>query len=261
MHAEPVERHGMRRLSLLTGAAMLAVTLAIPSGTAFAAPERRPHGSTKAFCHAMSDFLKFMGAAKGPSALKGRHGKRVLHQISSTAPKAVAKSTKTLVSSLEHVRDHGKNSLSKRANAAAKASLTDTARFVVDHCANSRATREYAQMLAGPTVTAAQSSLRNGLTNAKGLYTDTDSYASATAAALQAAEPSLVFTDGPSDPSSTKSVSVHVISAVQIVMAADTGTTCYFIRDSADGPGVEFASAPGSACDAANPPATWTTSW
>ena len=251
----------MRRLSLFTGAAMLAVTLTLPSGTAFAAPERRPHGSTKAFCHAMGDFLKFMGTAKGPSALKARRGKRVLHEISSTAPKSIANSTKTLVSSLEHVRDHGKHSLSKRANAAAKASLTDTAQFVVDHCSSSRATREYAQMLAGPMVTAAQSSLRNGLTAAKVIYTDTDSYASVTVAVLQEAEPSLVFTDGPSDASSTKSVSVHVVSPVQIVMAAGTGTACYFIRDSADGTGTEFASAPGSACDAANPPAAWTTRW
>ena len=240
---------------------MLAVTLAIPSGTAFAAPERRPHGSTKPFCHAMGDFLNFMRTAKSPSALKGRRGKRVLHQISSTAPKAVAKSTKTLVSSLEHVRDHGKHSLSKRANAAAKTSLTDTARFVVDHCSTSSATREYAQMLTGPTVTAAQSSVRNALTAAKVIYIDTESYTSATAAVLQDAEPSLVFTDGPSDPSSTKSISVHVVGATQIVMAASTGTSCYFIRDSVDGPGTEFASAPGSACDAANPPATWTTRW
>ena len=41
---------------------------------------------------------------------------------------------------------------------------------------------------------AAQSSLRNALTNAKGIYTDTDSYGtSADATALTAAEPSLTF--------------------------------------------------------------------
>ena len=40
---------------------------------------------------------------------------------------------------------------------------------------------------------AAQSSLRNALTNAKGIYTDTDSYTGASSTALQQAEPSLSF--------------------------------------------------------------------
>ena len=46
---------------------------------------------------------------------------------------------------------------------------------------------------------AAQSSLRNALTNAKGIYTDTDSYTGSTVAALTTAEPSLTFQTAASD--------------------------------------------------------------
>src|SRR3954463_15089877 len=53
---------------------------------------------------------------------------------------------------------------------------------------------------------AAQSSLRNALTNAKGIYTDADSYDGATPTALLAAEPSLTFTAGTS--TGPKNVSV-----------------------------------------------------
>ena len=103
-------------------------------------------------------------------------------------------------------------------------------------------------------------SLRTGLTDAKGLYTDTDSYTGVTVTALSEFEPEVRFTDGPAT-GSTHTVSVHVVDPTQIVMAAGTGTTCFFIRDSATSVGTEFAESAGTSCDATAPPATWTTSW
>ena len=86
---------------------------------------------------------------------------------------------------------------------------------------------------------AAQSSLRNALTNAKGIYTDTDSYSGATVAALGTAEPSLTFTTGTS--TGPKNVSV-LSNATAIAMAAkSSGGTCYIIGDVATGPGTIFA--------------------
>ena len=46
----------------------------------------------------------------------------------------------------------------------------------------------------------AQSNLRNGLTNAKVIYTDSDSYLAATPETLNEAEPSLDFVARPTDP-------------------------------------------------------------
>ncbi len=76
---------------------------------------------------------------------------------------------------------------------------------------------------------AAQSSLRNALTNAKGIYTDTDSYAGATTTALAAAEPSLTFQAG----ASTKAKEVSVaVTATDIVMTAKSASdVCYAIAD------------------------------
>ena len=86
---------------------------------------------------------------------------------------------------------------------------------------------------------AAQSSLRNALTNAKGIYTDTDSYVGSTTTALATAEPSLTFTTGTS--TGPKNVSV-ASNATAIVMAAKSaGGTCYVIGDVATGPGTIFA--------------------
>ena len=100
---------------------------------------------------------------------------------------------------------------------------------------------------------AAQSSLRNALTNAKGIYTDQDSYGATSAAlvtGLTAAEPSLQFTS--TAPSTTaKLVSVNVISTTGVVMAAlSSSGTCYVIGDSANGPGTVFKNLGTASCDA-----------
>ena len=67
---------------------------------------------------------------------------------------------------------------------------------------------------------AAQSSLRNALTNAKGIYTDADSYVPATTAALLAAEPSLTFVASGTASTTAKEVSVNVVDATHIILVA-----------------------------------------
>jgi type IV pilus assembly protein PilA len=84
----------------------------------------------------------------------------------------------------------------------------------------------------------AQSSLRNALTNAKGIYTDSEDYANATAAALLAAEPSLSFVTPSTGP---KEVSVTSPSASTFVAASRSKSgKCYAIADNINGPGTMF---------------------
>jgi type IV pilus assembly protein PilA len=110
---------------------------------------------------------------------------------------------------------------------------------------------------------AAQSSLRNALTSAKTLYTDSSDYNTATPAALQGVEPSLSFCVAGSAVASKcdaaglsigpKGVSVDNVSADNIVFASRSASgTCFYLQDTATGPGTQFAtSATGQAtCDA-----------
>ena len=109
---------------------------------------------------------------------------------------------------------------------------------------------------------AAESSLRNGLTAAKTLYTDTEDYATATPAALMTTEPSLTFVAGATASTDPKTVSVTSTAANLVVMAsASKSGRCFWIRDNTQGPGTEFGSTPkGSAitCKATSDPANWT---
>jgi type IV pilus assembly protein PilA len=97
---------------------------------------------------------------------------------------------------------------------------------------------------------AAQSSLRNALTNAKGIYTDQDSYGASSAAlvtGLTAAEPSLTFQAGAS--TGAKVVSVDVRSTTTVVMTAlSSSGNCYAIGDSANGPGTVFSNMGSASC-------------
>jgi len=113
---------------------------------------------------------------------------------------------------------------------------------------------------------AAQSSLRNALTNAKGIYTDQDSYGADSAAlvgdtstGLIAAEPSLQFLASPTDSTGAKKVSVDVRSATGLVMTAESSSgVCFAIGDSANGPGTVFANlgkTNGTGCNGAAAPA------
>lgn len=99
----------------------------------------------------------------------------------------------------------------------------------------------------------AQSSLRNTLTNAKGIYTDSETYASADATALAAAEPSLSFQAGAS--TGAKVVSVNSPAANLFVAAARSSSgKCFAIADNVNGPGTMFmlVANSGGTCSAAN---------
>ena len=108
---------------------------------------------------------------------------------------------------------------------------------------------------------AAQSSLRNGLTAAKTIYTDSEDYGTASNTALQGVEPSLTFVTPSTGP---KEVAVSSTANNLIVMAAMSKSgKCFYIRDNTQGPGTEFASSPGGQtnCSASAPVTTGGTAW
>ena len=80
---------------------------------------------------------------------------------------------------------------------------------------------------------AAQSSLRNTLTAAKTIYTDNQSYASATDAALDTVEPSLNHVGDGTDSTDFKEVSVDGTAGTAFFAAAlSKSGTCFYIKDS-----------------------------
>ncbi len=79
---------------------------------------------------------------------------------------------------------------------------------------------------------AAQSSLRNALTAAKTIYTDSQTYASATDTAMTAVEPSLDFVAGTTASANQNTVSVSSDAAGEFSAAAMSASgTCYYIKD------------------------------
>ena len=80
---------------------------------------------------------------------------------------------------------------------------------------------------------AAQSSLRNGITAAKTLFTDSSSYAGVNAAALRGVEPSLTFAD---QVASTGAKDVNIVSAATatdiILEVLSASNKCYYMTDS-----------------------------
>ena len=113
---------------------------------------------------------------------------------------------------------------------------------------------------------AAQSNIRNAFASAKTLFTDSEDYSVATPAAMQAAEPSLVFTAG--DSAVAKTVSIITPSATIVILAAKSASgNCYALRDNAGATvgavpaGTQFATVTG-ACNATNAAgATWADQW
>jgi type IV pilus assembly protein PilA len=113
---------------------------------------------------------------------------------------------------------------------------------------------------------AAESSLRNGLTAAKTIYTDQEDYGqavpSATNTQLATTEPSLTFVPGATVSTDPKTVSVASTAANLIVLAsASKSGRCFWIRDNTQGPGTEFGSTPkgsATACKATSDPGNWT---
>jgi type IV pilus assembly protein PilA len=79
---------------------------------------------------------------------------------------------------------------------------------------------------------AAQSSLRNALTAAKTIYTDTQSYTGATVAAMGAVEPSLTFVATGTASTNQNTVSVNPSSTTVFAAAAMSASgTCYWIKE------------------------------
>ena len=100
---------------------------------------------------------------------------------------------------------------------------------------------------------AAQSSLRNAVTNAKAIYTDTNDYVSATPAALLAAEPSLSFNAAGTASTGPKNVSVATSLAAAspswvVLTSLSAAGNCFAIADSTQY-GTMFKVSSG-ACDA-----------
>ena len=104
---------------------------------------------------------------------------------------------------------------------------------------------------------AAQSSLRNAVTNAKAIFTDKEDYADATKAALTTAEPSLTFELN--NAASTGQNDVSVLpgtspSKVFFESALSASGTCWYLRQSDDpnaAPGTTWGKATGAGAAAA----------
>ena len=93
---------------------------------------------------------------------------------------------------------------------------------------------------------AAQSSIRNGLTAAKVLFTDQQDYRSATTTALSGEEPSLSFQPAGTDSTNAKMVSILGDTASVFYAAAYSKSgTCFFIKDNSatGGAGTTYAKA------------------
>ena len=113
----------------------------------------------------------------------------------------------------------------------------------------------------------AQSSLRNALTAAKTIYSDTADYTDADATALADVEPSLTFNAAGTASADPKVVSINAASVTTFYAAAMSKTgTCFYIKDVVASPGgtyyhkVENAAAC-SGTSAAGLDASFTASW
>jgi type IV pilus assembly protein PilA len=78
---------------------------------------------------------------------------------------------------------------------------------------------------------AAQSSLRNALTAAKTIYTDSQTYTSVTPATMLAVEPSLTYADPTVDSSGQNNVSVYGAAGIFAAAALSASGTCYWIKE------------------------------
>jgi type IV pilus assembly protein PilA len=110
---------------------------------------------------------------------------------------------------------------------------------------------------------AAQSSLRNALTAAKTIYTDSQTYVSATAAAMESVEPSLSYVATGTASTNQNEVSVNNSAAGVFAAAAMSASgTCYWIKEDVTagttyGSTTTAANCTGTAAAAAAAPA-WT---
>jgi type IV pilus assembly protein PilA len=108
---------------------------------------------------------------------------------------------------------------------------------------------------------AAQSSLRNALTAAKTIYTDTQSYAGATDTVLDGVEPSLDFVPTATDSTSQNIVSVLPTATVFSAAAKSASNTCYWIKEDTS-TGTRYGSTTDlTACDGTAAAAAAGTTW
>jgi type IV pilus assembly protein PilA len=105
---------------------------------------------------------------------------------------------------------------------------------------------------------AAQSNLRNTLAAAKTLYTDQQSFLSASVAALGTAEPSLTYQAAASGAPNQVSVTSPATTAF-VAAALSSSGKCFLIRDDT-GTGTQFASQTSGTCVASSTP-TWSGKW
>ena len=111
---------------------------------------------------------------------------------------------------------------------------------------------------------AAQSSLRNALVAAKTLYTDTSDYSTATESGLATVEPSLTYVAAGTDSLSNTTVSVSVTGAGSIIwsgaVVSESGT-CYWIKDTATGPGTRYGTGTATTCSGTDAIGAAAASW
>ena len=112
---------------------------------------------------------------------------------------------------------------------------------------------------------AAQSGLRNTLTNAKTVYADTQNYSGATDLILAPYETGMTF-NAAGTSSGPKVISVLVAAGtpeVFIAAAKSDAGECFYIKDDLSGAGVQYAKATTSPCVATATPVTpgWGAKW
>ena len=92
----------------------------------------------------------------------------------------------------------------------------------------------------------AQSSLRNTVTAAKSIYTDSSDYSTATTTALGAGEPSLTFVATGTASGDPKSVSVNpgtTVSSVFYAASKSASGSCFYVKDDINA-GTSYAKGP-----------------
>src|SRR5713226_10331650 len=112
---------------------------------------------------------------------------------------------------------------------------------------------------------AAEASLRNSLTAAKTIFTDAETYVTATDTALNAAEPSIAHVPTGTASTGSKNVSVNPASqGVWYGAAKSSSGTCFFIKDNVSNPGANgttFAKSTNACTGTQAASETYSTSW
>jgi type IV pilus assembly protein PilA len=109
---------------------------------------------------------------------------------------------------------------------------------------------------------AMQTSLRNGLTAAKAVYVDGESYLAATFTRLNAEGVPVNFINGSTPPVNQNDVSVDPLTVDYIVMGGRSKTgTCFFVSDDVASLGTRFARVTSGTCAASSAPAKNAAAW